>query len=165
MPRMNLAGFCLCLNGTSGGVGGFWVWLLSLACWDDRVPACDMSGVAFVAGQQCIHSNGVETSLSSVLAELRPPRASCSMQAECWCSFFKLRDSGCSLRSADSCCSMSCTVRAPFWQVLRLKSEVGTGLGRKPTLHWQLFCCQCTDFSPLASKECLISFLTTTSYL
>lgn len=34
----------------------------------DCVPVCDSSRVIFVAGQECIHSNGVETSLSSVVA-------------------------------------------------------------------------------------------------
>lgn len=46
----------------------------------------------------------------------------------------KKKKTGCSLLSVSSCCSLSCAVRAPFWQVLRLSSEVSTGLGWEPTL-------------------------------
>lgn len=44
------------------------------------------------------------------------------------------KKTGCSLLSVSSCCSLSCAVRAPFWQVLRLGSKVSAGLGWEPTL-------------------------------
>lgn len=46
----------------------------------------------------------------------------------------KKKKTDCSLLSISSCCSLSCAVRAPFWQVLRLGSEVSAGLGWEPTL-------------------------------